>query len=136
MPFIDWTPFFHTWELRGVYPKILQHEKHGEEARKLFADAQELLEKIVSGKSLQPRAVYGFFPANRAGDDVELYTDESRAKVLTTFHFLRQQIAKDDGTPNWCLADFVAPKHSNIQHSNIQPRMIISARLPSRAGTA
>ena len=87
-------------------------EKHGEEARKLFADAQKLLEKIVSGKWLQPRAVYGLFPANRVGDDVELYSDESRAKVLATFHFLRQQIAKDDGTPKWCLADFVAPKHS------------------------
>ena len=119
VPFIDWSPFFHTWELRGVYPKILQHEKHGEEARKLFADAQKLLEEIVSKKLIQPRGVYGFFPANRVGDDVELYTDESRAKVLTTFHFLRQQIEKDDGTPNWCLADFVAPKHStfNIQHS-------------------
>src|SRR5207253_3657318 len=92
IPFIDWSPFFHTWELRGVYPKILQHEKHGEEARKLFADAQELLEKIVSKKLLQPRAIYGIFPANRVGDDVELYTDESRSKVLTTFHFLRQQM--------------------------------------------
>ena len=108
VPFIDWSPFFHTWELRGVYPKILQHEKHGEEARKLFADAQELLEKIVAGKLIQPRGVYGFFPANRVGDDVELYTDESRAKVLTTFHFLRQQIVKEDGTPNWCLADFAS----------------------------
>jgi 5-methyltetrahydrofolate--homocysteine methyltransferase len=110
VPFIDWTPFFHTWELRGVYPKILQHEKHGEEARKLFADAQKLLEKIVSERLLQPRGVYGLFPANRVGDDVELYTDESRAKVLTTFHFLRQQIEKTDGTPNWCLADFVASR--------------------------
>ncbi|MGA3164322.1 MAG: methionine synthase [Verrucomicrobiota bacterium] len=110
--FIDWSPFFHVWELRGVYPKILQHEKHGEEARKLFADAQQLLGKIVSDKLLQPRGVYGFFPANRIGDDVELYTDESRTKVLATFHFLRQQIAKDDGTPNWCLADFIAPKGS------------------------
>jgi 5-methyltetrahydrofolate--homocysteine methyltransferase len=118
VPLIDWTPFFHTWELRGVYPKILQHEKHGEEARKLFADAQKLLEKIVGEKLLAPRGIYGLFPANRVGDDVELYTDESRAKVLTTFHFLRQQIAKDDGTPNWCLADFIAPKHrtSNIEH--------------------
>ncbi len=118
VPFIDWSPFFHTWELRGVYPKILQHEKHGEEARKLFADAQKLLEKMVAGKLIAPRGVYGFFPANRAGDDVELYTDESRKKVLTTFHFLRQQIVKDNGTPNWCLADFIAPKHptSNIQH--------------------
>ena len=110
VPFIDWSPFFHTWELRGVYPKILQHEKHGEEARKLFADAQELLEKIVTGKRIAARGVYGFFPANRVGDDVELYTDESRKKVLTTFHFLRQQIVKEDGTSNWCLADFVAPR--------------------------
>ncbi|HUB87826.1 MAG TPA: methionine synthase, partial [Verrucomicrobiae bacterium] len=110
--FIDWSPFFHTWELRGVYPKIFQHEKHGEEARKLFADAQKLLEKITAEKLLQPRAVYGFFLANRIGDDVELYTDESRVKVLTTFHFLRQQIDKGDGTPNYCLADFIAPKGS------------------------
>jgi 5-methyltetrahydrofolate--homocysteine methyltransferase len=112
VPFIDWSPFFHTWELRGVYPKILQHEKHGEEARKLFADAQKLLDEIVSKKLIQPKAVYGFFPANRIGDDVELYTDESREKVLTTFHFLRQQVEKGDGTPNWCLADFIAPKGS------------------------
>jgi 5-methyltetrahydrofolate--homocysteine methyltransferase len=110
VPFIDWSPFFHTWELRGRYPAILNHEKHGGEARKLFADAQKLLEEIVSKKLIQPRAVYGFFPANRVGDDVELYTDEFRSKVLTTFHFLRQQIEKGDGTPNWCLADFVAPK--------------------------
>ena len=112
MPFIDWSPFFHTWELRGVYPKILQHEKHGEEARKLFGDAQKLLDEIVGKKLIQPKAVYGFFPANRIGDDVELYTDESRSKVLTTFHFLRQQIEKGDGTPNWCLADFIAAKDS------------------------
>jgi len=110
VPLIDWSPFFHTWELRGVYPAILNHEKHGEEARKLFADAQNLLEKIVAEKLLEPRGVYGFFPANRVGDDVELYTDESRKKVLTTFHFLRQQIEKTDGTPNRCLADFIAPK--------------------------
>ncbi|MEI9865483.1 MAG: methionine synthase [Limisphaerales bacterium] len=108
--FIDWSPFFHTWELRGVYPKILTHEKYGEEATKLFAAAQTLLAEIVSQKLIQPRGIYGLFPANRVGDDVELYTDESRAKVLTTLHFLRQQIEKGDGTPNWCLADFIAPK--------------------------
>jgi len=108
--FIDWTPFFHTWELRGVYPKILQHEKHGEAATKLFADAQALLADLVARKSLTLRAVYGLFPANSVGDDVEVYTDESRTKVLTTFHFLRQQIEKGDGTPNRCLADFVAPR--------------------------
>ena len=109
--FIDWTPFFHTWELRGVYPKILQHEKHGEEATKLFADAQKMLQKVIAEKPLTPRAVYGLFPANRVGDDVELYTDESRKNVLTKFHFLRQQIEKGDGTANYSLADFIAEKN-------------------------
>ncbi len=108
--FIDWSPFFHTWELRGVYPAILQHEKHGEEARKLFADAQRLLDDLVTQKRLCVRGVYGLFPANGDGDDVELYTDETRATVLARFHFLRQQIVKEDGTPNRCLADFIAPK--------------------------
>jgi 5-methyltetrahydrofolate--homocysteine methyltransferase len=118
VPLIDWTPFFHTWELRGVYPRIFQHEKHGEEARKLFADAQKLLGEFVAKKSLQLRAVYGLFPANSVGDDVEVYTNGSRKHLRTKFHFLRQQIEKGDGTPNWCLADFIAPKHptSNIQH--------------------
>lgn len=108
--FIDWSPFFHVWELRGRYPAIFKHETYGKQARKLFADAQKLLGKIDNGRLLTARGVYGFFPANRVGDDVELYTDESRKKVLATFHFLRQQIKKTDGTPNWCLADFVAPK--------------------------
>jgi 5-methyltetrahydrofolate--homocysteine methyltransferase len=114
VPFIDWSPFFHTWELRGRYPAILQHEKHGEQARQLFADAQKLLNDIVTKKLLQLRAAYGLFPANSLGDDVELYSDESRAKVLTKFHFLRQQVEKSDGTPNWCLADFVAPANSKL----------------------
>ncbi|MBK7999830.1 MAG: methionine synthase, partial [Verrucomicrobia bacterium] len=112
VPFIDWTPFFHTWELRGVYPKILQHEKHGEEATKLFADAQKLLAEFVAKKSLSLRAAYGLFPANAIGDDVEIYTNGSRKHLRTTLHFLRQQIEKGDGTPNWCLADFVAPKQA------------------------
>jgi 5-methyltetrahydrofolate--homocysteine methyltransferase len=110
VPFIDWTPFFHTWELRGVYPKILKHEKHGEEATKLFADAQKLLGEMVAGKQLELRAAYGLFPANSVGDDVEVYTNGSRKHLRTTFHFLRQQMEKGDGTPNWCLADFIAPK--------------------------
>ena len=110
VPFIDWTPFFHTWELRGVYPKILQHEKHGEEATKLFADAQKLLGEFVANKSLELRAVYGLFPANRVGDDIEVYTNGSRQHLRTKLHFLRQQIEKGDGTPNYCLADFIAPK--------------------------
>ena len=120
VPLIDWTPFFHTWELRGVYPKILTHEKYGEEATKLFAAAQTLLAEIVSQKLIQPRGIYGLFPANRVGDDVEIYTDESRATVLTKFHFLRQQIEKGDGTPNWCLADFIAPKNSQLSTPDSQ----------------
>jgi 5-methyltetrahydrofolate--homocysteine methyltransferase len=103
--------------LRGRYPSILQHEKHGEEARKLFADAQALLEQMVSQKLISARAVYGFFPANSIGDDVELYTNQERTTVLAKFHFLRQQMEKTDGSPNWCLADFIASKHaSRITH--------------------
>ena len=110
VPFIDWSPFFHTWELRGRYPAILQHEKYGEQARRLYEDAQLLLEKIVCDNLLGLRAVYGFFPANSVGDDVEIYADKSRRTPLATFHFLRQQIEKAEGQPNLCLADFVAPK--------------------------
>jgi len=113
VPFIDWTPFFHTWELRGVYPKILTHEKHGEEATKLFADAQKMLAEFVANKSLKLQAVYGLFPANAVGDDVEVYTNGSRKHLRTKFHFLRQQIEKRDGTPNYCLADFIAPKQKS-----------------------
>jgi 5-methyltetrahydrofolate--homocysteine methyltransferase len=113
VPFIDWTPFFHTWELRGVYPKILQHEKHGDEATKLFADAQKMLAEFVANQSLKLQAVYGLFPANAVGDDVEVYTNGSRKHLRTKFHFLRQQIEKGDGTPNWCLADFIAPKQKS-----------------------
>jgi 5-methyltetrahydrofolate--homocysteine methyltransferase len=108
--YIDWSPFFHAWELRGRYPAILNHPKHGEAARKLFEDAQALLERIVTQNLLVARGVYGFFPANAVGDDVELYTDETRREVLARFHFLRQQFVKDDNVPNWCLADFVAPR--------------------------
>jgi 5-methyltetrahydrofolate--homocysteine methyltransferase len=110
VPFIDWSPFFHTWELRGRYPGILKHEKYGEEATKLFTAAQKLLDEIVTRQLLQVRGVYGIFPANRVGDSVELYTDETRSHVLTTFHMLRQQMEKGDGTPNWSLADFIAPR--------------------------
>jgi 5-methyltetrahydrofolate--homocysteine methyltransferase len=110
VPFIDWSPFFHTWELRGRYPAILENS----EAKKLYDDAQALLQRIVSKKLLEPRAVYGFFPANAVGDDVELYTDESRTKILSKLHFLRQQMDKGDGQFNYCLADFVAPKSSKL----------------------
>jgi len=108
--FIDWSPFFHTWELRGRYPSIFQHEKHGEEARKLFADAQVLLDDIVAHCRIQARGIYGLFPANRVGDSIELYSGEDRQTVVASFHMLRQQMPKEDGTPNWSLADFIAPK--------------------------
>ena len=109
VPFIDWSPFFHTWELRGRFPSIFDHPERGEEARKLYKDAQELLGRIVNGKLLRARAVYGFFPANRVGDDVQLYTSDDRSTAGTRFHFLRQQMVKSDNSPQWCLADFVAP---------------------------
>jgi len=113
--YIDWSPFFHTWELRGRYPAILQNEKYGEQARKLFADAQELLEEIVSKKLLKAQAVYGLFPANAVGDDVALYADGARSKALATFHFLRQQIVKKDGEPNQSLSDFIAPVETGLR---------------------
>jgi 5-methyltetrahydrofolate--homocysteine methyltransferase len=106
VPFIDWSPFFHTWELRGRYPTILENP----EAKKLFDDAQQLLGEIVKRNLLSARGVYGFFPANALDDDVELYTDDSRRNVLTTFHFLRQQMEKPPDQFNHCLADYIAPK--------------------------
>ncbi len=127
VPFIDWTPFFHTWELRGVYPKILTHEKHGEEATKLFADAQKMLAEFVANQSLKLQAVYGVFPANAVGDDVEVYTNGSRKHLRTKFHFLRQQIEKGDGTPNWCLADFIAPKPPTLDAKSNPPAEHIGA---------
>ncbi|MCR4266144.1 methionine synthase [Nitratireductor sp. ZSWI3] len=108
--YIDWTPFFQTWELRGRFPKILDDEKQGHAARQLYADAQAMLKQIVEEKWFAPRAVIGFWPANAVGDDIELYTDEARAERLDTFFTLRQQLTKRDGKPNLALADFVAPK--------------------------
>jgi 5-methyltetrahydrofolate--homocysteine methyltransferase len=113
--FIDWSPFFHTWELRGRYPAIFEHEKYGEQARKLFEEAQELLDQIVREKWLTARAVYGLFPANAIGDDVELYRDETRTTPLTTFHFLRQQVVKKEGEASQSLVDFIAPKSTGLR---------------------
>jgi len=110
--FIDWSPFFHTWELRGRYPAILEDAVVGTQARELFSDAQKLLRQIITEKSLTARGVYGFWPANSSGDDVEIYRDEDRREVIATFHFLRQQMLKPAGQANYCLADFVAPKES------------------------
>jgi 5-methyltetrahydrofolate--homocysteine methyltransferase len=107
---IDWTPFFHTWELRGVYPKILEHEKYGEQARKIFADANAMLDRIIAEKLLTARGVYGFLPANRIGDDIIVWKDEARTTERTRLHHLRQQVAKDNSDPYRCLADFIAEK--------------------------
>ncbi len=108
--FIDWTPFFHTWELRGVYPKILDHEKYGEQARKIFADANTMLDRVIAEKLLTARGVYGFLPANRIGDDIIVWTNETRTTERTRLHHLRQQVAKDNSDPYRCLADFIAEK--------------------------
>lgn len=112
VPFIDWTPFFHVWELRGRFPKILEDSEIGERARELYEDAQKMLDQIVREGWLTADGVYGFFPANSVGDDIEVYRDESRSHLLTVFHTLRQQEAKPEGQFNYALADFIAPKES------------------------
>ena len=114
VPYIDWTPFFKAWELLGSFPAILEDPVVGGEARTLYADAREMLERIVAEGWIEARAVVGFFPANAVGDDVEVYRDESRAGVLLTLHHLRQQTVRPDGKPNQCLADFVAPKETGL----------------------
>jgi len=111
---IDWGPFFKAWELSGKYPQIFDDKTVGEEARRLFEDAQKMLERIIREKWLTARGVIGIFPANSVDDDVELYTDESRTSELTTFHFLRQQMSKRRDAPNLCLADFIAPKEAGV----------------------
>ncbi|WP_145105871.1 methionine synthase [Cereibacter sediminicola] len=108
--YIDWTMFFHAWEMKGVWPRILQDEAQGEAARALFADAQAMLERLVADRWFTPRAVVGFWPAHAVGDDIHLYADESRREALATFHTLRQQVPKREGRPNVALADFVAPE--------------------------
>jgi 5-methyltetrahydrofolate--homocysteine methyltransferase len=115
--FIDWSPFFHTWELKGVYPRILDDEKQGEQARQIFKDANALLDVIIEKQLLTARGVYGFFPANAVGDDVELYTDGARENVLERFHFLRQQANREGSEPCRSLADFIAPKETGLPDS-------------------
>lgn len=114
-PFIDWTPFFQTWELKGRYPDILQDELVGKEAVKLFNDANELLDEIIDGKKLRAKGVFFILPANSVGDDVEVYTDEDRHTPKTTFHFLRQQRKMAEGIPNISLSDYIASKDSGIK---------------------
>jgi len=112
LPYIDWSPFFHTWELKGRYPAIFENATIGARAKELFADAQQLLDRIINEKLLRARGVYGFFAASSVGDDIELYTDATRSTILTTIHTLRQQLAKPEAQPNLALADYVAPKES------------------------
>jgi 5-methyltetrahydrofolate--homocysteine methyltransferase len=112
--FIDWTPFFHTWELKGSFPRILENAEYGEQARQIFAEANVLLDTIIEKKLITARGVYGFFPASAVGDDVELYTDGKREQVLEQFHFLRQQSNKEGSEPCRSLADFIAPKETGL----------------------
>ncbi|MGE0854535.1 MAG: vitamin B12 dependent-methionine synthase activation domain-containing protein, partial [Hyphomicrobiaceae bacterium] len=116
VPFIDWTPFFSTWELTWRYPMILDDNKVGAEARKLFADAQSLLDHMIKGKWLTANGVVGFWPANSVGDDIEVYTGEPRHSRLATLHTLRQQIARDPKREraHTALADFIAPKETGV----------------------
>ena len=112
VPFIDWSPFFHTWEIRGHYPDLLQDPTRGVAARELFDNAQELLKEIVGKRLLKANAVYGFYPANSDGDDIVVYADATRAKVLARLHTLRQQKDNSRGKPQLALADYVAPADS------------------------
>ena len=110
--YIDWTPFFQTWELKGRYPAILEDEKQGPAARQLFEDAKAMLARIIAERWFRPKAVIGFWPAAAVEDDIRLYTDDTRQRDLATFFTLRQQLSKRDGRPRVALADFVAPKDS------------------------
>ena len=112
VPYIDWSAFFHTWEMRGRYPDLLQDPNRGPAARELFANAQELLREIIDKKFLTAHAVYGFYPANSDGDDIILYSDPTRTETLTRLHTLRQQKVNSSGKPQLALADYIAPKES------------------------
>ncbi|MCV7203175.1 methionine synthase [Mycolicibacterium peregrinum] len=112
--YIDWQPFFNAWEMKGRFPDILNNPASGEAARKLYDDAQEMLDTLIKEKWLRANGVIGFFPANAVGDDIEVYTDETRTEVLTTLHNLRQQGEHRDGIPNRSLGDFIAPKSTGL----------------------
>jgi 5-methyltetrahydrofolate--homocysteine methyltransferase len=112
---IDWSPFFHAWELRGRYPQILEDPKFGTKAKELFEDAQRLLKEIVDKNLLKAKGIFGIFPANSVVDDIVIYADETRTKILTIFHTLRQQMEKPEGEPNYALADFIAPKSTGLK---------------------
>jgi 5-methyltetrahydrofolate--homocysteine methyltransferase len=112
--FIDWSPFFHTWGLKGIYPRILEHAEHGAQARQVFSEGNALLDVIIEKKLITARGVYGLFPASGLGDDVELYTNGTRGTVLERFHFLRQQSNREGSGPCRSLADFIAPKETGL----------------------
>jgi 5-methyltetrahydrofolate--homocysteine methyltransferase len=112
VPYIDWSPFFAAWELRGTYPRIFENEVWGAKARELFEDAQALLQRVVEQRLLEARAAWGFFPAASRGDDIQLYADESREQALAVVHTLRQQTERPAGQPHHALADLVAPRES------------------------
>jgi 5-methyltetrahydrofolate--homocysteine methyltransferase len=112
--FIDWSPFFHTWGLKGIYPRILDDEKQGTQARQIFAEGNALLDRIIQENLIVARGVYGLFPANAVGDDIELYTDCTRTRVLDRFHFLRQQANREGSEPCRSLADFIAPRETGL----------------------
>jgi len=112
--FIDWSPFFHAWGLKGIYPRILEHAEHGPQARQVFADGNALLDRVIAEELLTARGVYGLFPASAAGDDVELYADETRSSTIGQFHFLRQQSEREGKEPCRSLADFIAPKETGL----------------------
>jgi 5-methyltetrahydrofolate--homocysteine methyltransferase len=114
VPFIDWAPFFQTWDLAGKFPDILDDPVVGEAARNVFKEGREMLDRVVKGRWLTASGVFGLWPANSVGDDIEIYADEQRERVLATWHNLRQQNQKPPGNPNLSLADFVAPKDSGI----------------------
>ena len=112
--YIDWSPFFHTWGLKGIYPRILDHPEQGQQARQIFAEGNALLDRIIDHKVITARGVYGFFAASAVGDDVELYKADSRDEVLTRFHFLRQQANREGSEPCRSLGDFIAPKETGL----------------------
>ena len=115
--YIDWSPFFHAWGLKGIYPRILEHEGHGVQAQQLFDDGQKLLDRIIAGKLITARGVYGLFHANAVGDDVELYCDEARTNAFERFYFLRQQANREGNEPCRSLVDFIAPKETGLRDS-------------------
>jgi 5-methyltetrahydrofolate--homocysteine methyltransferase len=114
--YIDWSPFFSTWEISGTYPRVLDSEKYGETARRLFADAQDMLKKIISGKWLVAKAVFGLFRANSINEFIEVYDEKGATKAI--LHQIRQQTKKQNGQPNYCLSDFIKPGQHNTPAEN------------------